>query len=190
MLIAHIIKVSGAAAPAHPTPDQEDLGTISHLRRSRGSRARFITKWDCVAGEECAGGAVAAARGAGWARAASPATSRGTRGAAGMGRSGAAPAGMAPRRAGTLAAAAAVPSPRPRGAAAPAAAAPGTPTAPTAPPPALRRAGTPLAETVATAPLESPSLPASSCYYAGPGQTAARVNADSVAPLTSTPSSP
>lgn len=131
---------------------QGDLGEV-FIRR-------FITKWGCEAGAghvEYAGCATAA-RGEGWRRAASPATSPERRAGPGTARSGAAPAaaGRRPRprpaRPGTRAAAAAAPSPTPRGAAAPGAAAPGTPTAPTARPPARRTADTRLAETVATAP--------------------------------------
>lgn len=109
----------------------------------------------------CAAGA--AATGAGWRRAASPATNQATRAAAGTARTGAAPAVAGPRphptRRDTPAEAAAAPSPMPRGAAAPGAVALGTPTAPTAPPQAHRIAGTPRAETAVTVPPESPSPP-------------------------------
>lgn len=158
----------------------------------------FITKWGCGAGAgyaECAGRAArASVPGAGWGRAASPATSRATSGAADTARSGAAPAAADPRprpsRPGTRAAAAAGPSPTPPGAAAPGAAAPGTPTAPTAPPPARRIAGMRRAGTAASAPPGSPSPPASDCYCAGQGRKAAAVSARNVAPPTSTPSFP
>lgn len=124
----------------------------------------FITKWDCGEGAarvECAAGA--AARGAGWRRAASPATSRATCASPGTARTDAAPAVVGPRQRpvhpDTRAVAAAGLILMPPGAAAPGAAAPGTPTAPTTPPPARRIAGMPRAGTIATAPPGSLSPP-------------------------------
>lgn len=143
------------------------------------------TKWDCGAGAVCA--ADEAATNEDSRRGGSPETTRGTTGAAGTARTGAATA-WAPRPDKPVAG---VEDPtRTRDAAARGAVEPGRPTAPTAPRPALHTAGTPRAGTAATEPPESPSPPASSCYCADPSRTAAAANASSAAPQASTPSSP